>query len=117
MSSKILKTLESARKIIEENNHVKNSYAKDSEGNPVPYCSESASCFCVSGAIQRALYNAEGNHNWSGQDFVQAMSALREHLPDDLSGVVDYNDLSTTTKEDILTLFDKAIESEQNRES
>jgi len=66
---------------------------------------------CVLGAIQRAIdWNAFHTTVPNGHRLFVAIDALARVLPEFAKGsVVVYNNHSSTTKEDVLNLFDKAL--------
>lgn len=76
-------------------------FAKDKEGKTVTSDSKYATCFCAIGALERVCESDE---------LYTAAHALRPFLPPEASGVPGYNDRPTTTQQDILALFDRAIE-------
>lgn len=65
---------------------------------------------CVVGAVEVACFSVAH----MGVDMVRCGAALDElgkHLPSTLWAIVGYNDAPTTTKQNILDLFDKALAS------
>lgn len=58
--------------------------------------------YCATGAI--AAVCSEGSF-----ERMRARQALREQIPFGMSGIESFNDRKTTTKRDVLALFDRAI--------
>lgn len=75
--------------------------ARMSDGTPISPRKDAAVCWCIVGAALRA------------GDPVEAWSALAAHLNGCL--VTVWNDAPGRTQEEVLTLFDKAIDAERER--
>lgn len=67
--------------------------------------------YCAAGAIRHAATNRDMLRSWELRD--AAEDELRKYLPPHYReykyGIARFNDAETTTKQDILNLFDKAI--------
>ncbi len=96
----------------------KSYHAKDVNGKCVFATAPEAVSFCAAGAVVRAIAD---NHPYGSNTegpFIYCLSLLKKHIPVDkfsedfYSGnpITNYNDNPTTTKEDIVNLFQKAIE-------
>lgn len=104
--------LKSARALIEKpENWVKGTYNCHVEGRP---------CFCMVGALERAVEDNTDDDLWCGSPLHQfAAFALLDALFDsELDGVSpkeqtipDFNDAPTTTHQDVLEVYDVAIAS------
>lgn len=88
----------------------RNSYARDSQGEPVNENDATAVCFCSLGALRKVTPDSEFNA------YTNARRALMETL--DLRGesvkapcrnVPGFNDHPETTHADVLALFDDTI--------
>ena len=96
--------LSDARKLIEKpENWTKGAHARDAAGESVDYDSLAALSFCASGALEK-VHKDYGSVIWT-----KAYSALLKSIPNEYLDVADYNDDPETTHEDILRLFDIAI--------
>lgn len=103
-----------------EDGWCKGSLARDSLGRKVRPDNDSASCFCLLGAIARELHERSlCPPNW--RDLVDPI--LAPHIPeigecetegahiDDLCLAAAFNDAPHTQRSDVLAVLDKAIES------
>ena len=89
--------LESAkRRISLPQNWCKGEQARDRQGRAVPYFSARAEQFCMAGALFR-----------EGQGFSSAWPFLNRAVG--YKGVGFVNDDSSTTHDDVLNIYDKAI--------
>lgn len=107
---KILNLLKEARETISKpENWVQGSFACDDEGALVDPRSKKARCFCAMGALQK--------HTLSQYPQLEiAFAAARrliKALPDGWHFVTEYNDATTTTHEEVLALFDRAIDQQE----
>ena len=92
--------LKAARELISDPAHwTQGSEARDEKGDPVLARSKGARCFCAVGA----LISASGKAPWK-----RPLEALRSELPKPIFYVSDFND--TGSHEEVLALFDRAIE-------
>lgn len=85
----------------------KGHYAKDASGQSVTSIDDNARSFCAAGALSNVLNKPPGEV-LTRQDG----SGMVEYLESFLGGrkLADYNDHPLTKQEDVLALFDKAIE-------
>lgn len=109
-----IRNLTAARALIEKGWYQGN-WASTQEGSHngfgVGLRDDRATCYCALGAVGQVCtqYGVSDLLNWSNKPEVRA---LRDALPEGtIVGVDGYNDLETTTKADILALFDRAIAS------
>lgn len=81
------------------------AYARDASGKSLAYAKENATCFCVVGAFDRA-------RRQGAPDFriLAAKTRLLTCLPKGFSNLTYFNDALGRTKEEVLALFDKALE-------
>jgi len=103
-----LELLREAKRLIEEKGWTQGDFARNSRGNGVSVVSRTATCFCAFGALQA---NAVGH----AASYIAACDILEACLPE--KSVVSYNDHPTTTKADILALYDRAIERAERMET
>lgn len=101
----------------------KGSMAGDMDGRAVPSCDDSAVCFCMMGAIDRAAYGSQHEivagttfderykHGSSIEHMANdAFRILREQLPDGGDSIAAFNDSISTKHPHVMELLDKAIE-------
>jgi hypothetical protein len=100
-----LEVLKAARELIATpDKWSQGAMARNADGRPVWAAANDAVCFCAEGAIQRAgagMFNRAFN---VVVDLVETGDPLHR-----------FNDASTTSHEDILALFDRAIAAEESR--
>ena len=97
------KTLKDAKALIKNKEHwCKEDLAQDKEGRSVDVCDEDAHSWCILGAVTKVF-----NYSY---EYESAISALKSQLPPDYKSIDEYNDHFMTTHQDILDLFDDAIE-------
>lgn len=95
----VRETLIKAKALITDpKNWTQGAYARTGDGVPVPLSHSAAVCFCSMGAIRRI----------SGELGAPYQALKREIGPSDM--VCEYND--SHTHEEVLALFDKAIEAQ-----
>lgn len=108
MKQDIVRVLTEAKKLV-ETGWAKEVYARDAAGEEVSHFSEEACSFCSFGAIYRAagrdveladLCEETANNIWFDA-FESCSSAI---------SLSEWNDLKSTTKEDVLKFFDYAIQ-------
>lgn len=99
------KILRDAKTLLEQDGvWIKGSFANDKEGNLSSDRLSKATTFCAMGAC----YKASGRDNVAEDLLVEKiLNSITEKRAD--IGITDYNDLSTTTKEDVLSVFDEAL--------
>lgn len=104
MTNSILKTLTSARALLDDPKHwTRESFARNSDGHSVPFVGNSV-CWCIAGAIRQAALNTGAN---------QSLAIASEQYTRRISGIKNipvFNDHETTTHPMILAVLDKAIE-------
>ncbi len=86
-----------------ERGWTKGWFARDENGLRVHTDDPRASCFCLSGAMYIKVC--------SSAELLRARILLKSVLPDGFSNIVQFNDNCNTTKENVLNLIDRAIES------
>lgn len=93
--------------ISKEENWCKRAPARSKRGGIVNVASAEACQFCAIGAIAKV---AEANNGRFENNLVYSMAL--DHLSKQLDWkpITDYNDDPKTTHQDILSLFDKAIQ-------
>ena len=106
MTMSELQALKAAReRISTPDRWTKGAFARSRDGNEVHFTSSSASCWCAMGALG-----------------IEAPScyapSLSKSIPKDSGAftLAQYNDRPATTHEDIMALFDRAIELSQANE-
>ena len=91
--------------------------ARNKAGKRVDILDGSATCWCLTGSLDRVYFQDPDTH-WGGPDELHPLRVAHELLvrfvPKTEYGIVatlaDYNDLPSTTREDVIAMFDKAIE-------
>lgn len=86
--------------------------AQDIDGKDLHPGAEGAACFCAVGAIKRALFVHGQPHDFSvlTLETTVGQMALRRLQDITKESIPAYNDTAGRTQEDIVALFDKAIE-------
>lgn len=91
-----------------ERGYTKQYFARNGNDAPVDSKDPNAVCWCAAGAVRRAVPKGVQSELMEYDALYQLRLSLPEGASNDL---VEYNDRPTTTKEDILALFDRAIAS------
>ena len=108
---KTVEHLRKARKLIDAG-WTRDSYARDDKGHTVDRFSDSATCFCALGALDRVVGDSGGIARL--EDAFETLSSV---LPARCNGsVVDFNDRVAKDKDEVLAAFDRAIAEEESRE-
>lgn len=107
MLSLIKLKLIQAKELLRDVGWCKGDFAKDSNGECTRVGAGSDCAYCAYGVLMKVE---------CGQLLLPVLSRLNSNLPPRLetgiiTSIIQYNDLLTTTLEDILALFDRAIES------
>lgn len=76
-------------------------FARDQYNMRVQVYDENATCFCLAGALCNTWCRQEEHH--------KSIALLRSVLGTKYENIVQFNDSSSTTKEDVLKLIDAAI--------
>lgn len=87
--------------------------ARDATGAEVGYDDDTATCWCVDGAVTLAADEGDGRNDpsWSA-----AWEALKEVAPGDWNvALIDWNDAPGRTQAEVLALLDRAIENEEGK--
>lgn len=101
----VLCVLLAARTLIDCEGWTQNAFARDAAGESCEY--DRATCFCALGALR-----AVG----SGVEEARLDAVVRvQHALGNPDGVMHFNDYPTTTKADVLHVFDLAIAAEEAR--
>jgi hypothetical protein len=88
--------------IIEKYGWCQNAAARDSDGMSIHALSSEATCFCLSGAVQRAFRG--GAYPW-----LVFMVDTKTFLPRGFTSVIVWNDAPGRTKEEVIQLL-KSVE-------
>lgn len=98
-----LTVLRDARNLITEHGWTKGEYGNKELG------------FCAVGAMMEAANTVPGSAN----DYRGAQIAFRDHIPEDerswTNSIVTWNDSLDRQKDDVLAVFDKAIQAESEK--
>lgn len=97
----IKEILERAKILLTEKGWIQGCYARDINGNVVDTYSENATQFCLMGAIYAA-----GLFYTKTQGVVFRVT---KYIPKQYSNLVEFNDASNRTKEEVIQLLDCAI--------
>lgn len=96
----VIKMFEEARRLLSDPERwTKGASARDRNGIPIGSLNHNATCWCSFGAIDKVVnYNVllQGYDIW-----------LTKYLG---KSYIQYNDLSSTTHEDIMKMFDETID-------
>lgn len=102
-----LEVLIAARKLIEKpENWTRAFLARDSHGDPVYVHSDKAVCFCAMGALHKAIGETSAEYLDVVDDAAESLASAAR-----IDTVAGFND--THTHDEVLVLFDKAIEMEK----
>lgn len=102
-----LEVLIAARKLIEKpENWTRAFLARDNYGDPVYVHSDKAVCFCAMGALHKAVGETQGEFLDVVDDAAATLASAAR-----IDTVAGFND--THTHDEVLVLFDKAIEMEK----
>lgn len=98
-----------ARKLVEAN-WCKGASAKDKSGRPVIASNPAAASFCLIGAIEKVTspYEVDGTRDVSHVVEEVLRDRLRTEIGTGL--IAPFNDHPKTTKDDVLALLDRTIE-------
>ena len=103
-----IEVLKAARELIaDESRWTQDVLARDASGNEVEPDHQSAVCWCVEGAVERAVVIG-GEEAARGDRIYHAVMALRDGVPGiGMLTVAGFND--TSEHSDVLDLFDRTI--------
>ena len=112
MNPQLIADLERARALIDtpEKWNKTGSSATDASGNAVPACSDDARCFCVFGAIRRAV--SEHTHR---EDACLSRLYLSLGFTNGPERLFRWNDAPERTHAEVLAAFDRAITNERSK--
>jgi len=115
---KASEVLTGAKTLLEEKGWTTRYLARNKDGGCVNPFDDTAACFCAVGAIRRADRDG-GGAEWVVRE--RTVEALRSTIPGNryngAFGISLYNDSPNTTKADVLSWFDRAIEKAQEMET
>ena len=105
----IKKILVDARSLVmDESKWTQSADARDEKGQTVPFYSSKACCWCAAGAIYKAF-----NNMGDKVAFPEVEQKFRYTMYkcgiSKLHGIVTWNDLPSTTHQDVINVFDRAI--------
>lgn len=108
---RMLDVLVAARKLIEKpENWTKDTYARDSDRNPIWYIDPKACTFCLVGAVCRVLGLAVFTETIYDRILIALREILFELYGARYDGPAEFNDDPDTSHEKVLELIDKTIE-------
>jgi hypothetical protein len=100
-------TLVKARALIAKG-WTKNTYARDQYGLMVEMRSPAACQFCITGALGLSVPTDDRDAYMNAYDALQNVRPLSSRF----TGLVGFNDHPSTSQQDVLAVFDKAIEAQ-----
>jgi hypothetical protein len=107
----IYNVLRDTRKILQERQHWTQCVsAADRNGQVVDTLDDRAFCFCLIGAIDRAIQPYKIEASGVTDKILNAISALKFNREFAYISIIDFNDDSNRKHEEILQVLDKAIE-------
>lgn len=120
MGNEVLDLLKAVRGLLSDPAAwTQGAHARDAAGNEVPYNSDKATCYCLAGAVMRALPDPPGPPYDYAKEHVKAVirSGARGamvHVAESLHkrsylSTVDVNDTPGRTHAEILAVLDAAI--------
>jgi hypothetical protein len=98
----ILQILKNARNLLKKKGWTQGANACNERGTEVGYTAENAATFCARGAVWHV---DEGNDEAATRALALLSSCTISNL-----GLISWNDSPGRTKEEVLALFDRAIE-------
>jgi hypothetical protein len=105
-----LKILIEAKRRLLENGWTKRAFARNSQGVTVGWEDPSAACFCVSGAVRRAVLDIGGPPSMRPEQFNYCISILDQKTRAKAGiNIIDFNDSDKTTLDEVVEVFDQAI--------
>lgn len=122
MSARTLEILRGARELVaREGGWTQRWFARDAKGNAVDVQMGGATCFCAWGSILRAAGASEADDAKRCPEAATALRKLAKALPPHLTptlstaevAVVNWNDSSLRTREEVVAAFDRAIAAEE----
>ena len=114
-----LRILKEARALVEKG-WTQNADARNKRGAECPKFDKHASAWCITGAMDAASYKRFTLSSRVWQEAVRAMRIAINSVRDrnvECVFLSDWNDVPGRKKEEVLAVFDKAIESLQERAS
>ena len=115
-----LKVLTKARNLIDKKGWTQHAYARDRSGCSTDAADPKAVCFCMTGAIELAA--RQTTRADKTDPFVRNLRArerginargvvyeVLQKVRPNVSGIATWNDVHATSKEEVLSVFDKAI--------
>lgn len=122
--TKLSQLFQAARDWLANPKHwTKGHYAKDENGNPTdpyPFNRKRIACTCALGAMLKVdpdQYIRLGVSNRLRDYIPKTFSSLSGRRAAQMRHVHRFNDAPTTTHQDVLDLFDRAIAGEQKKEA
>lgn len=101
---KLAQILRKARKLLEKG-WTQGHWARDKEGLPADWASKEAACFCLGGAMRRAVVDA-GAH---AVEYHAATRELHTVMGFRLGSIPPWNDADTRRPHHVLARVDKGI--------
>lgn len=84
--------------------------AMNTGGTEADPLSESATCFCINGALFRAARNRGDRDYIDLEPFLECAIGLDPSAPYEMSPVIDWNDAPERTQAEVIEAFRKAAE-------
>lgn len=81
--------------------------ARDDEEQEVSVIRDNATCFCLEGALLRALHEHGVSRDSANEDAV--FERVQRHLPTKYNCLFAWNDEEGRTKEEVIAVVDKAL--------
>lgn len=114
----ISQILISAKVVIEKpENWTRGWFARDAENNPVHSAERNAVCFCSLGAVRKVMFGPESTEPCRDKTYNLIVNLMDDVVRDTFNecNVPTFND--NTTHEEVLKMFDKAIEVAKEKEN
>lgn len=111
---------EARDKIADPKRWTRGAMARDAQIRGTYHSAPDACRWCAEGAI-RSVFVAHGSLISSHRPWIdlwtRAFAALKGQIPGEYDEIADFNDHARTKHEDVLALFDRAIEAAKRKEA
>ncbi len=96
--------IQAKQKILKPEQWTQGALWRDKNGGSLMVKEENATCFCMMGAMLTVCHNVvDDKLRWKAEDILSDILPSRD-------GIAHYNDTPGRTHEEVLAMFDKAIE-------
>jgi hypothetical protein len=104
-------TLTKAKALLMDRGWTQSAFARDKDGKPIMSKDETATCYCMLGAIQASCCQ-----RWDGCYAVAAVAEVMSSEGGRLPDLAFFNDYPDRTLDEVIALIDKAIQAQSQKE-